>query len=1723
MQAQGAVQAFDRNRLTFVELAAGQRLQACDIRTGPTGETELEAEEVRISLSHGARGKVTPAPEGVTVEISSGSAQVRARDAAQVNVVSPHVEVHSRGGDVRVDVSAAATVVTSLSGSAEISTKSGSAVLRAGETRRVGRSRVLLPTLPVSLQNQSATGGTLTVPGPRGRPVPLRVADLTIHVIIDGRVALTRVDQTFANDSNQRCEGRYSFTLPPGATLSRYAMFTERTRLVEGEIVDRERGRHIYREIVRRLRDPALVEWQQGNLFSAKIFPIDPHSEKRVLLSYTQVLPRRAGRASYTFPLASGLTRENPIGQLRVTVEFTGQGFPHGVTVLPIAGVNPGEVISAYGAPWILEGTDVFPGSDLTLTLDYIPLDEPTLKCHRRKGDKEGFFLLALPADPGANPETALPCDLAVYVDTSLSRAGLLHTLQIRSVAYLLSQLDPCDRFRLYTFDSAVRPLTGLVAPTAAARTEALDALTRLVPLGGSNIEEAVVSAGSFLSNQTPGRRRAAVLITDGMASLGARSPSDIVRGLGLNSCNAPLHVLAVGSPLDRRVLGGLARRTGGIMVEALHPAAFDRGLLDLAVAVAGGLRPREMAGIEGKEITLCGASLEDRLPPGEERFAMGRYKPKSSMTVRCQSRAFTFTFPSETVSKNTFVPRLWASARMNELLQRDQTASIVKEVSLLSREFTLLCPYTSFLVLEKDEDYRQWGIDRHLRRSYFKPWNPSPRPSRQTVSRAPALPFLPRVDACEAKEKPAPRPAGLADVSFEDLLYNTQAGGRLITTATAVLCLEVYYRYGRILSKKSGSKPSDAEVSPGWRPKTRAPRPSGDSPASRSGRSFVAGANDERIDEDMKTVPATGRTSETKKAANERFIFRADKKIAIEPHPQEDPALADLVAAGDEISDENVRHIAGMSVKGIEDAISDKPFNGSYWNSAIGIGGGAGGVFGGRFGGRRNLRAYGGGRRTESAVLMGLSMHHKLLGDVRKRNSLEKALYLLSLLGAGHTHRHGKFKRTVKALLKSLMEGQDENGFFGGAPPGLAGVTHALATQAWAEAYGLSGRTPLLESITRKSVKALLSLQTESGGFTRYHGAPADTVATTFAVLALKSAKLSGITVPRKSFERAMAFFNACAGDVPGSMGLYRRPGNRDEWDLTSIAGAAIARIFVLGNRTSRSPASLGAAAIICNNLPNVTGSEYHRNTTYLYFANLAMFQMGGRWWKTWNPALKNFLVPTQLRKGEWNGTWDPLPSYLLSHLLVVPRVREADLRRALMRIEGEPTRFRLHEAARLLSAVRDSRLLTELTYDHPVGTSAGQLVRMRLGVLRVLAEDYHRAVDLVAEAYAAAGGPVTFLSLYVKALVGAEQTPEAIDLLATEAAGTGLNAGFQRVLASLLIRKDGGVSDPVGYALALAKSTDEVPVPLFESLTYLLEGDASLRMAVALLRASEWDVRFIPVVVRRLSGKDKFARLLGLYLESYGRQGCIPLALELGREAERMAAIDRGFILPRLTDALAGDELAGPRQTALTVFALRTLQKKAPLAVAALNRLAQERGLSAALLRKLQEACLSAGLMSQAAWAAQELIRAGFGSDEELRVLERTIVSGDAASGRAARILTSTVELHPFDMTFMTATEKRLRKTGCKADADLLRADAYVLMPMSPEGGIALARAIRHVRPHVYDRLLLSALSRTNKKELSDVWRRHPRALRDLFNVLRKRGLGDGITQLEKQIYGK
>src|SRR5256714_6861030 len=155
----------------------------------------------------------------------------------------------------------------------------------------------------------------IIVPGPctrcpeRPRPVQLPrslpVKSIKIDTKIVNQVATTHVEQIFSNDTDATLEGTYFFPIPDEASVAEFAIGDGDRRLV-GEVRSREEARRIYDEIVRRQRDPGLLEYAGKNLFQASIFPIPPHADKKLELTYTQVLQADSGTVAYRYPLGTG-------------------------------------------------------------------------------------------------------------------------------------------------------------------------------------------------------------------------------------------------------------------------------------------------------------------------------------------------------------------------------------------------------------------------------------------------------------------------------------------------------------------------------------------------------------------------------------------------------------------------------------------------------------------------------------------------------------------------------------------------------------------------------------------------------------------------------------------------------------------------------------------------------------------------------------------------------------------------------------------------------------------------------------------------------------------------------------------------------------------------------------------------------------------------------------------------------------------------------------------------------------------------------------------------------------------------------------------------------------------------------------------------------------------------------------------------------------------------
>jgi hypothetical protein len=272
--------------------------------------------------------------------------------------------------------------------------------------------------------------------------------------------------------------------------------------------------------------------------------------------------------------------------------------------------------------------------------------------------------------------------------------------------------------------------------------------------------------------------------------------------------------------------------------------------------------------------------------------------------------------------------------------------------------------------------------------------------------------------------------------------------------------------------------------------------------------------------------------------------------------------------------------------------------------------------------------------------------------------------LALLAFLGAGYTHttrtthvdHHTKRRsspgKTVKRGLEWLIARQGPDGCVG--PKGAHHLyDHAIATLALSEAWGLTNAA-VYKAPAQRAVDYLVAAQNPGLGW-RYtpRSGDNDTSVTGWAVMALKSAHISALTVPRSAFDDARAWLDR-ATDATGLVGYTAPgltdvcvPGQNDAWRPrpTMTAIGLLSRLFI--DRDQRDPLLAKSARLLVADLPGQ--GDHEVDSYYWYYGSLALFQYqdggGLSYWKQWNQALKAALVPAQrVRKdGCADGSWDP------------------------------------------------------------------------------------------------------------------------------------------------------------------------------------------------------------------------------------------------------------------------------------------------------------------------------------------------------------------------------------------------------------------------------------------------------------------------------------------------
>lgn len=599
--------------------------------------------------------------------------------------------------------------------------------LRDRQSVSVGIWTIVLIAFGLIQVVPALASGLLIVDRP-GVP-PLRIVDHFVRAEIRDRVGYTTIRQTFENTSDQRLEGTYIFPISEGADITNFQM-TFNGKMVQGEVLPAGEARAIYEEIVRRQRDPGLIEFIGRRLMRCRVFPIEPKSRTDIQITYQQICEPMSGMWKYHYPLRTPGTDSSVYGTLRFEVSIKSTEPLRGVwsPTHDVEVVRHGdhEAVVAY------EKSGGSLDSDFLIMYDSENSDVGmSLVTYRENEVDPGYFLMLLCPKQLWDDRKHVPQDYVFVVDTSGSMAGEKIDQAREALKYCVNTLDDEDRFSIIRFSTGYDLLFNVLRDANdEARQMAREAIGKYRAAGGTNIYDALKAAAS-LHPADSNRPFMIVFLTDGR---GERSREDIEKMLNEEMQSYVKHVrlfpFGVGTDVNTKLLDALATGFHGDPTYVQPGENLEYILGDFFSVMSEPV-------LTNLRLTLPDAVITDRFPVdegdlyhGRQLVLVGRFaKPVTGdvlLTARRGNDAVEYKWENVSFKPDRsahYVAGIWAGRKIAYLIDRirlvGESDELVDEVLALSQKFGIQTPYTSWLVAPEGRPMpgRGGGDDRFLAR----------------------------------------------------------------------------------------------------------------------------------------------------------------------------------------------------------------------------------------------------------------------------------------------------------------------------------------------------------------------------------------------------------------------------------------------------------------------------------------------------------------------------------------------------------------------------------------------------------------------------------------------------------------------------------------------------------------------------------------------------------------------------------------------------------------------------------------------------------------------------------------------------------------------------------------------------------------------------------------------------------------------------------------------
>ncbi len=624
-------------------------------------------------------------------------------------------------------------------------------------------------------------------------PVPgsFTVKQLDIHASIRDQVAEVQVSQTFHNPTRSTMEVEYRFPLPEDGAVQSLTLLVDGKEM-PGRILPRDQARRIYEDIVRRKKDPALMEYMGRGLFRTEVFPVPAGADRKVTLRYTQLCDRDRQTVGLVYPLATQRYSAKPIQTIsfRATIDSSDPLKAIYCPTHDMAIHRDGSNRATIS----MQMHDQVPSGDVRLfyTLDDAAIGGSVLSYWPADAD-EGFFCVL--ASPGLVRGDRKPMAKTVLfvLDKSGSMSGKKIDQARNAVRFVLNNLNDGDTFNLIAYDDRVAPFKDeLQRYDPQSRTAALAWVDNIHDGGSTNIAQALQTAMGMIHD--PDRPGYVLFLTDGLPTAGEQNEMKIARLCEqANDHDARLFAFGVGFDVNARLLDRLANGNGGVS-EYVKP---DQDIEATVSRFYGRLTAPVLSDVA---VTLAGIPINRAYPrdlpdmfDGGQVVYVGRYGKAgaTSLNIRgkIEGREQSFEFPVELTARGgsqrySFVETLWAQRRVGDLIDQidlhGRSDELMRELVDLSSRYGILTPYTSYLADEDvalgatmenvaRADRASLALDEVSGRS-----GTMQRAYKQSLKAAPTAGARPETTALEAAD------AAIAARANNAIAYDTQGNARV-------------------------------------------------------------------------------------------------------------------------------------------------------------------------------------------------------------------------------------------------------------------------------------------------------------------------------------------------------------------------------------------------------------------------------------------------------------------------------------------------------------------------------------------------------------------------------------------------------------------------------------------------------------------------------------------------------------------------------------------------------------------------------------------------------------------------------------------------------------------------------------------------------------------------------------------------------------------------------